>query len=115
MFEKRAYSSGVDELVELVSRFPSPRAPGDAYPRISGRYLYWAGQLAGVRRLRRKVGEPDHYPGRIDAAVQQRQRPQKFSDGRAAADHADFSSPTAESRPTPPSWKFSSGTPRYPL
>ena len=44
-FEKRSYNSAVDGLVELVSKTPKPKQPGEPLSEQAREMFYWVGQL----------------------------------------------------------------------
>lgn len=95
-FDKRAYQSGIDELVELISKIPKPMNAGDSYPEARQQIFYWAGQLREYAALAiEEARRPSASSlSTLDAAVARHNaNAQRFYDeGRAKSRelHADF-------------------------
>ena len=44
-FQKRTYTAGMNDLVELIDKIPQPAKPGGSYPAQAAEIFKWAGQL----------------------------------------------------------------------
>ncbi len=70
-FEKRSYTPGVNDLLELVAKIPKPKKPGDPCPPQLQQLFSWIGQL---REFAATAEEPTYRPpaellANLDAAV----------------------------------------------
>lgn len=112
LFEKRAYPSGVDALVELISKIPKS-TKADSYSRSQQQVLYWAGQLREFVALAVDDGHRISLSA-LDAAVlhQNADARRLYEEGRAKskAIHATFERQiaTAESAVTAATRKIES-------
>ena len=90
--EKRKYSSGMDALLELVSKVPRPKQP-DTYSQPRQQIFYWAGQLREFIALVAKEGRRPSATA-LDEAVSRHNADARrlYEEGRtkSRAIHADF-------------------------